>query len=197
VSILCATFQLSADDVEDIENIANEITKKHGSETAEQCFNKDYYPKSDVPIVGAQNKVTLLRWGFPFKDSSKVVFNARAVGLQVKSMFKTCLNNRCLVPATAFYEYDSSKKKHRISIREQIFFYMAALWKGFVDLNGNKAYHFTIITTEPNEQIKQIHSRMPAIISTNDCQTWLYDSIEALKLLKPLQKTMEVSLVSH
>ena len=36
--MMCATFQLSFDDVMEIKNIADEITKKYGSETAEHCF---------------------------------------------------------------------------------------------------------------------------------------------------------------
>jgi len=193
--MMCATFQLSFDDVMEIKNIADEITKKYGSETAEHCFNKDYFPKSEVPIVGAENKVSLLRWGFPLQGSGNVIFNARSESLAEKSMFKTVNTNRCLVPATAFYEWDKEKRKYRISLVNGRLFYMAALWEGIVQADGKKKYYFTIITTEANMQIKQIHNRMPAIITKEYIQAWLNGNTDDIKLLKPIEEIMTISMV--
>jgi putative SOS response-associated peptidase YedK len=58
-------------------------------------------------------------------------------------------------------------------------------------INGTKLFFYTIITTEPNAQLVQIHNRMPAIIEPEHHQCWLEDMAEnALKLLKPLENNL-------
>lgn len=124
---MCATFQLSFDDIAEIKEISDEITIKYGEGTATQCFNKDFFPKSKVPIIGPESKVSLLNWGFPMKGSKNVVFNARAENLADKNMFKSSLDKRCLVPATSFYEWDRQKKKYRIFDETRKLFYIAGI----------------------------------------------------------------------
>lgn len=188
---MCAIFQLSFDDIIEIKNIADEITKKYGNEAADHCFNTDLYPKNNVPVLGPGNKVSLLKWGFPLKDSSNVVFNARAESLSEKSMFQSYLSNRCLIPASFFYEWGKDKRKYKISIDNMSLIYMAALWKPYI-YQGNKLFCFTIITTEPNGQIGQIRSRMPAIIPHEFAQNWLNGDTSALELLKPMDEKMTI-----
>lgn len=192
---MCAIFQLAFEDIKEIKDIANEVTRKYGSEAAEQCFNIDLYPKSTAPVIGPQRKVALMRFGFSLRGSNKVVFNARAESLTEKSMFKTSLVNRCLVPATSFYEFDKEKKKYSFKTEQGGLFYLAALWKSYMH-EGNKVYCFCIITTAPNEQIGRIHSRMPAIIPAESTQEWLESSGEVLGLLKPMEQEMMVEYYS-
>lgn len=189
---MCATFQLSFDDVTEIKKISDEITTKYGENTAAQCFNKDFFPKSDVPIIGPESKISLLKWGFPMKGSKSVVFNARAESLAEKSIFKSSLAKRCLVPATSFYEWDKEKKKYRISDETRKLIYMAGIWKSYQTPKGIKEYYFTIITTAPNEQIGKIHNRMPAIIRQENIPLWFGDTENALKLLKPYEEQLMI-----
>ena len=44
-----------------------------------------------------------------------------------------------------------------------------------------------IITTEPNETLKEIHNRMPVIIKPEDLKTW-FDSKASIDSLKDLLK---------
>lgn len=188
---MCAIFQLSMEGVGEARNIAGAIKRKYGSEAVGQCFDIDLYPKSTAPVLGPGNKVALMRWGFPMKDSSQVVFNARAESLAEKSMFKTSIANRCLVPATSFYEFGQEKKKYQIKLEQPGVIYMAALWKPYL-YRGNKTYCFCIITTQPNGPIGRIHSRMPAIIPAENAQSWLEGGVEALGLLKPGNQAMTI-----
>ena len=66
---MCATYQLSFDDLKEIRNIADQITKKFGKEGSARCFSKDFFPKSLAPVIGPEDKVSLLKWGFPMRDS--------------------------------------------------------------------------------------------------------------------------------
>jgi putative SOS response-associated peptidase YedK len=95
-----------------------------------------------------------------------------------------------LIPATSFFEWDKSKTKYEISVENTKLFYFAGLWKEYM-INGTRLFFYTIITTEPNVQLVQIHNRMPAIIALEHHQCWLEDESEnALKLLKPLENNL-------
>jgi Uncharacterized conserved protein len=128
------------------------------------------------------------------KDSNKVVFNARAESLTEKSMFKNSLSNRCLIPATSFYEFDKEKKKYRIKVTKLGLIYLAGLWKHYL-YQGDKIYCFCIITTTPNELIGQIHSRMPAIIPPERTADWFKGSMESLGLLQSFNQPMLINAI--
>ena len=192
---MCATYQLSFDDLAEIKKIADEITNKYGQETASRTFGNDFYPKSEAPVIGKHNQVVMLKWGFPIKDTKKIIFNARAESLTEKNLYKGILSNRCLVPATAFYEWSGDKTKYRVSIENTRLFYMAALWKAEISNDNQKVYYYTIITTEPNRQMKEIHRRMPAIIAPENSQSWLNDEGAALRLLRPYEAEMNLTAV--
>ena len=193
--MMCATYQLSFDDIAEIKKISDEITNKYGEDAASRTFGTDFYPKSEAPVIGKKNQIVMLKWGFPLKDTSKIIFNARAESLTEKPLYKGILSNRCLVPAIAFYEWSGDKTKYRISINRAKLFYMAALWKVEVLSDNTKAYYYTIITTEPNKQIKEIHSRMPAIITPENSSVWLRDGKNAFTLLRPFEAEMTLTAV--
>lgn len=192
---MCATFQLCFDDSDDIRELSGAITEKYGDEAAAQCFGRDFFPKSEAPVIGPGKTVSLLKWGFPMKGSKNVVFNARAESLAEKSMFQSSLEKRCLVPATAFYEWNREKTKYRISGGDRGLFYMAGLWKAFVTPAGEKEFRFTIITTAPNGQVERIHSRMPALIPSGDIAVWFGETQDALRLLTPSPALLQISPV--
>lgn len=188
---MCAIFQIGLETNGESRAVAGAITRKYGGEAIGQCFDVDLYPKSTAPVLGPDHKVALMRWGFPMEGSRKVIFNARAESLTEKSMFLRSLANRCLIPATSFYEFGQQKEKYRIRLEPDALFYMAALWKPYL-YRGNKIYCFCIITTQPNVPIGRIHSRMPAIIPAEQAQNWLEGGMEALGLLKPLDRPMAI-----
>lgn len=189
---MCATFLLSSEDSAEIKNICDELSKKYGSEAANKAFNADLYPKSSAAVIGPSLKPALLSWGFPLRASG-TLFNARAESLKEKSVYQSILANRCLIPATSFYEWDSAKRKYSFSVSSGLF-YMAGLWKAERQRDGSTSFYFTIITTEPNSVVGNIHKRMPAIIPTNDAEEWLKGS-ESFKLLRPYVGEMELAAV--
>ncbi|WP_116787645.1 SOS response-associated peptidase [Flavobacterium psychrotrophum] len=105
--------------------------------------------------------------------------NARVETLHEKVMFKQSMNNRCLVPATAFFEHqwtnlekkNCAKIKHIIKVKDREMFCFAGLysiWQG-------KAT-FTIVTTDANELMAEVHNtklRMPIILKPEDEAAWL------------------------
>ena len=141
------------------------------------------------------NKLSYFRWGLipPWaKDISigSKMINARAETLTEKPSFRAPLySRRCLVPADGFYEWqqDAAKQPYRIVVKSNPVFTMAGLWERWKSPEGSVTDSFTIITTEANDFMKPIHSRMPVILKPQDEKTWLSGSNpdEIRMLLKP------------
>ena len=95
--------------------------------------------------------------------------NARAETLAEKPTFrKPFQSRRCLIPADGFYEWRKNPKgkstPYHIRMHNQDLFAMAGLWECWRNPAGTEIQTFAIITTEPNELMKPIHNRMPAIV---------------------------------
>ena len=140
----------------------------------------------------------MLRWGLIpswAKDESigSRMINARAETLAEKASFKGLLRSkRCLVVADGFYEWkkdNGSKTPMYIALKNGEPFAFAGLWDIWKNPDGQQLRTCTIITTEPNELIRPIHNRMPAILRPEDEEQWLDVShtlfSKARSLLKP------------
>jgi putative SOS response-associated peptidase YedK len=66
-------------------------------------------------------------------------------------------------------------------------FGLAGLWDVWRKPAGTPVESFTIITTEPNELVRPIHNRMPAILRPQDEEQWLDASRTSLKSRKSRQ----------
>ncbi|HLW03324.1 MAG TPA: SOS response-associated peptidase [Ktedonobacterales bacterium] len=170
-------------------------------------------PTQTMPVVvkHSPNSLVLMRWGLIpswAKDgkSEQLLINARAETLSQKRMFSKLLSSqRCLVPASGFYEWQQAaggKIPHYITLKDEPIFAFAGLYEHGTDDQGADVYSYTIITTEPNELMASIHNRMPVILSRDDEAFWLNpDETEAarlLPLLKPYPaEKMEATPVSR
>jgi putative SOS response-associated peptidase YedK len=170
---------------------------------------------------GSQREVSLLRWGLvpswaPDLKTGARMFNARAETVAAKPAFRSAFKaRRCLVPTDGFYEWKKGakpkdpKQPFLIHLQSDKPFAMAGLWEcwqpGEVDKEtrgqGDKETHssaietFTIITTEANQQVRELHDRMPVILAKKDYETWLNLGARAPRLLELLKPSSEESLV--
>ena len=191
---MCATFRLGSDDEENekIQSIIKEVEVKYGKDAATKISSGDFFPKSIIPVETKDDGIVLMRWGFPMYQSNQVVFNAREETLAEKPMFRRSLvSRRCLIPASRFYEWDSSKKKLAIHPEDFGMFYMAGLFNEFTLLNGEKQTCVVLITTAPNSQMLSIHNRMPAILTEGT--QWL----DMGTGLSPYEGELSFSPISH
>lgn len=179
---MCAIYQLEKEDVEEIRRIAREITRKYGDEAAGRALGAELYPKSLAPVVGKREQVLLLRWGIPLPGGKKLVYNTRSEGLGGKPFYRGMLGHRCLVPATAFYEWGSDRKRVRFRLSAAPFFYMAGLWRALRAPGGAEEYRFTILTAAPNSTVARYHPRMPVLILPRDARGWLDGTLPARTL---------------
>ena len=52
-------------------------------------------------------------------------------------------------------------------------FTFAGLWDSWKQPDGSLLRTYTIVTTEPNDVLRPIHDRMPAMLSNDDALKWL------------------------
>jgi putative SOS response-associated peptidase YedK len=131
-------------------------------------------PTDRVPVIGPRRVPMALIWGFHVEWDAKPLINARAETLATKPTFRWLVGNRCLVPATAFFEWTAApgapararKQRHRISRADAGLHAMA----GLVDDQGR----FTVITRSATEQMAAVHHRMPAFLADPEAESaWL------------------------
>jgi putative SOS response-associated peptidase YedK len=136
------------------------------------------------PVVrksGEQVELASMRFGFPpTKPKAGPVFNFRSEGRSFAS------SKRCLVPASAFFEFTGSKypkTKHRFTLIGAPFMAIAGLWR---EGEGNQPPAFTMLTTEPGPDVAPIHNRQVVVLRPENWRHWLELSKPEIDLLRPL-----------
>lgn len=150
-------------------------------------------PTQQVPVIrGQDGSVDQLRWGLvPFwskdpKGGARMI-NARSETAATKPAFRSSMKKkRCLVPADGYFEWvkeGSKKQPYWIRMQSDKPFLMAGLWDSWRDKSvaedeGGALETFTILTTASNALTKDVHDRMPVILSPNDYERWLDPNIQ-------------------
>ncbi len=124
-------------------------------------------PTDMALIIEDGAKPRLSGWGLAVEWDAKPLINARAETLTKKKTFRPLLENRCLVPATAYFEWRKdgrARRKNRIGTKSKGVFAFAGLTDGD---------RFTIITCPPAAGIAHIHDRMPVILERRSEPLWI------------------------
>jgi putative SOS response-associated peptidase YedK len=154
----------------------------------DQQATAGYRPRYNVaptdvhPVLraeGGRRWLELARWGFaPTVEGRGPLFNARAESAPFKDAFRAAyVGGRCVVPADGFYEWKNTPEG-----RQPLWFHrsdgklllLAGLWDGG---------RFTVLTTAPNALVREVHDRMPAVLTPEEATAWLADP--SRKLLHP------------
>lgn len=172
--------------------------KLHTGEHRNAILNAS--PTQLLPVIledpSGEFKAEWMHWGLlqPWNDKISdggKTFNARAETLLEKKTWKgPFLKQRCLVIADWFYEWkelpesdlfgssDKKKKpkkvKYKIRLKGEVPFAMAGLWNEWInEETGEVKGTFSIVTTEANKLMQEVHHRMPVILFPNDYHQWL------------------------
>lgn len=141
-------------------------------------------PASEMPVIVQREnpELILMRWGLVphwAKNPGAVhhPINARAEGLLEKPMYRPLLkSNRCLVPASGFYEWKKEGKRKvpfYFTLPGEPLFAFAGLYDTWQAPDGNPLLTYTIITCEANPLLADIHDRMPVILTRENEERWL------------------------
>lgn len=140
-------------------------------------------PVAVIPNNG-QNKIEFFRWGLipSWAKDPKIgnrMINARSETLAEKPSFRVAYRRRrCLILADGFYEWRKepgrkAKTPMYIRLESSEPFAFAGLWEAWRAPDDQTILSCTIITTAPNELVKEIHNRMPVILDPAAYDLWL------------------------
>jgi len=176
-------FQAVMDEVEQLEN------------------NYNVAPTHNMPVVGqnrdGERTIQKFRWGLlPFWAKEKKVgysmVNARAESIDTKKSFKRSFEKyRCLVPATGFFEWKGekgNKTPYHIFPTHKPMFAFAGIYNVWESPEGEKIPTYSIITTDANEKMSELHDRMPVMLLKEEWDEWLDPDNHNMKGLKELLK---------
>ncbi|RFU62000.1 SOS response-associated peptidase [Peribacillus glennii] len=154
------------------------------SEVSELVPRYNIAPGQDIMAVRSDkngNHAFFPRWGLvpTWAKDPKIgykMINARAETLHEKPTFKRLLSRkRCLIVADGFYEWKkekNGKQPYHIHLDDRSPFGFAGLWDEWEN-QGEVIHTCTIITTEANELMRDIHHRMPVILTRDSEEAWL------------------------
>ena len=149
--------------------------------------NYNVAPTQMVNVIvceGGRRLLVDMRWGLipmwwkkPLKDLPST-FNARLETAAEKPMFRSAFKrSRCVVPATGFYEWKrdgEAKQPFLIKTADGTPMSFAGFWDRWRNPDTNEqVVSCTILTTESNSFMSEIHSRMPVILPPSRLGLWL------------------------
>jgi len=175
----------------DKQKIAEQFHVQHSvDDIAMPSEDLNVTPYSAQPVIrdnrdDGKREMVIMRWGMvPFHTKAieslkgRNMFNARAESIATTGSWREPFKKRrCLVPASAFYEWDkisnTQGKPFTLALSDASMFAFAGIWDAWRDSRGDWLQSFAIITTEPNELMAHIHPRMPVILHRRDYDRWL------------------------
>jgi len=143
-------------------------------------------PRQDAMVIRrhpetGQRHLDLLNWGLLpgwVKDPKpQRPINARAETVASSGLFRGAFNaRRCIVPADAFYEWqavEGGKQPYAISRVDGQPLAFAGLWEACRVADGSILRSYVILTTRANDDIRDLHQRMPVVLEAADFPIWL------------------------
>lgn len=158
-----------------------------------QFYHANGFEGLKLPVITNDNPTQeqLLHWGMIphyFKppdilDPKKKfqLLNKRAD--DAKPIWKAYFEKkRCLVPASAFFEWRHVGKKkfpYRIHLKNEEPFFFAGIWNQWTnEETGEIIFSYAVLTTEANDLMAKIHNskkRMPIILKQENAKEYLGD----------------------
>ncbi len=158
-------------------------------------------PTQTVPVL-LKNRVTQkidvkgMRWGLlpswsREPNTQYATFNARSETMAEKPTFKTAWrqSQTCLLPAIGYYEWKGpkgNKQPYFIKMRSDEPLVMAGLWD-YWQKDNQSVFSCTIITHPSQDELIEIHGRMPVLLERFHAEAWLNDGTNRFNLITKQQ----------
>jgi putative SOS response-associated peptidase YedK len=118
--------------------------------------------------AGTGIELAPMTFSFPLgRQGGAPVFNFRSEGRHFAK------SNRCLIPASAFFEFTGKKhlkSKHRFALKGPPITAIAGIWR---PRQGNHPPSFTMLTTAPGPDIVPYHHRQVVVLRPEDWSAWI------------------------
>ena len=112
---MCGRYQFSADEYKEIRQIVRDAQRRSEGNELNFPMAGDICPSQVAP--------EFQQWGLPGFRGRQQIINARAETGTEKPMFRRSIAfQRCVIPATGFYEWDAAKHKYKNKLQHSIAF---------------------------------------------------------------------------
>lgn len=159
-----------------------------GQPTMKGIFNGFAHPYTPIITRAMSTQITSARWGLIPNWADIKTYNANTLNAQIETLnerpsFSPYTENRCLILADGFYEWQwldgkgKRKQKYLITRPQNEPYAYAGIYTVIDNLEaGTSLVTYTILTTKANELMAEIHNtkkRMPIILSHESEKSWL------------------------
>jgi len=128
---MCGRYQFSADEYKEIRQIVRDAQRRSEGNELNFPMAGDICPSQVAPVLVSRGEKIVgefQQWGLPGFLGRQQIINARAETVTEKPMFRRSVAfQRCVIPATGFYEWDSAKHKYFFKCRDSRF-----TWRAFM-----------------------------------------------------------------
>jgi len=201
--------------------VKEELENRYGATLIDpDKYRPSYYyhafvlPEMPVICSGDTSSIRLFKWGLipsRTKNSREAeeirvkTFNARAESLDTKAAFSSSFSTkRCIIPVQGFFEWQHvAGKKIPWYIYDSTgrIMSLAGLFDRWTESRtGEVIDTFTIITTEANEMLAEIHNskkRMPVVLNADSEKLWLDQTASRDELTSCLKPSSADMLKAH
>lgn len=182
---MCGRFALATNPIE----LAQAIQAEPLSELTPFAPTWNVAPTHWVPVV-TQNGIKqrskaprhfrLMRWGLRPQWANSTTHepnNARSETVHEKPMFKHAwAHRRCIVPADGWYEWMNTVQgkvpwyHHRMDGGTC---WLGGIWESYSSPSGDHIESFALLTVEANEDVSEVHHRMPLLLEIDEIERYL------------------------
>ena len=158
-------------------------------------------PTNDVYIIKNQ-AIEIASWGMiahwsksddEAAKSQSSAINARSESVHEKPTFKSAFrSNRCLLPATGYYEWASELGKYKtkqpiyISRDDEKLLAFTGIFQSWTSPSGRVIQSVAIITRQAVGQLALVHSRMPVFLPRDRWADWMNPKINDVAKIRSL-----------
>ena len=177
---MCSRFEVNA--------CSNQLSHRFGLKELPCGYSTgEVFPTNQILCFNSSG-VFLNVWGLKVDWSKTPLINARSETLAKTRAFRPLLENRCIIPATAYFEWRRTSVgplKNKIAVTGLEIFGLAGLTDG---------HHVVVLTCNPAPSIAHIHGRMPVILSGKNEKSWINKDETTQTLLTKLEPKRESQL---
>jgi putative SOS response-associated peptidase YedK len=166
--------------------------------------NYNVAPTQSVNVardVDGKCEGVVMRWGLIpswAKDAKIAQINARADTAATKPMFRAAFKKRrCLILADGYYEWKKlgkQKQPYFYRLREDAPFLFAGLWERWrANEESEPVETCAILTTDANDLAREVHDRMPVILTGADALAWIDPAVDDAKTLTALLRPFDAA----
>jgi len=193
---MCGRYALSAM----ISDIAEEFSTNSAPELSLPA-DWNIKPTNDVYIIKNQ-AIEIASWGMiahwsksddEAAKSQSSAINARSESVHEKPTFKSAFrSNRCLLPATGYYEWASELGKYKtkqpiyISRDDNKLLAFTGIFQSWTSPSGRVIQSVSIITRQAVGQLALVHSRMPVFLPRQRWQDWMNPKLNDVEKIRSL-----------